>query len=238
LAELAYLIPPDQSLAMKNDASSGISVFRLLAGTLGWTAVIVQWVATLALPTGPSELTRTVTYFSYFTTLTNIVAAASLTVPEVAEHWRVSRFLLRYEVRTAVAVYMIVTWGGYAILLAGVSKLTEIQYLADVVLHYVMPPLFLIDWLLIRPTRRISWTSILYFLAFPILFGCYTLVRGAYFGVYPYSFFDVNQIGYRAVLTNGGVFLILILGFGVLLIAIGRWRALAATNAQRVYGGK
>ncbi len=210
---------------MKNSASPAIHVFRLFAGTLGWIAIVVQLAATLTLPTGPSELMRTINYFSYFTILTNILVAATLTVPELAAHWRASRFFLSYEIRTALAVFMIVTCGGYALLLAGRSKLTEVQFIADVVLHYVMPPLYLIDWLLIRPTHRIAWENVLYFLMFPLLYGAYTLLRGALVGVYPYSFFDVGQLGYRAVLINGGIFLIVILGLGIAAVAIARWRA-------------
>lgn len=210
---------------MKDDPTSTIHVFRLFAGFLGWSAIVVQLVATLTLPTGPSELMRTVNYFSYFTILTNILAAATFTLPELTPRWRAIRFLLSYETRTALAVYMIVTCGGYAILLAGRSKLTEVQFLADVTLHYVMPPLYLIDWLLIRPARRIAWKNTLYFVVFPILYGAYTLMRGALIGVYPYSFFDVGQLGYRAVLINGGDFLIVTLGLGIFLVAIARWRA-------------
>jgi hypothetical protein len=217
---------------MKDDQTSTIHAFRLFAGTLGWSAIVVQLVATLTLPTGPGELMRTVNYFSYFTILTNILASGTLTLPELTRRWRANRFLLSYGTRTALAVYMIVTWGGYAILLAGRSKLTEVQFLADITLHYVMPPLYLIDWLLIRPARRIAWRNTLYFLVFPILYGAYTLVRGALVGVYPYSFFDVGQLGYRAVLINGGVFLIVILGLAVFLVAIARRRAPALMSPK------
>ena len=221
---------------MNDDELSAVHAFRLFAGTLGWTAVVVQLAATLTLPTGPSALTRTVNYFSYFTILSNILVAATLTIPKLAGRLRPGRFLLRYELRTALAVYMIITCGIYAILLAGLTPLTEVQYLADITLHYVIPPLYLVDWIRIRPERRIDWKSMLYFLIFPLLYGVYTLMRGALIGTYPYPFVDVIQLGYPAVLINIGLFVILFLGLSVVMVAVGRWRA--PRPALAVSGGR
>lgn len=205
-----------------------LRAFRLSAGALGWSALAVQFVIMLTLPTGPGELTRAINYFSYFTIQSNVFAAAALTVPELADRGCASRFLLRYEVRTALALYMVVTCGAYAILLAHLYRLSGIQYVADITLHYVMPPLYAADWLLISPERRIAWKNALLFLIFPFIFGVYTLLRGACVGLYPYPFVDVGRLGYHAVLVNYGRFFILFLALGALLIALARWRARTA----------
>lgn len=199
--------------------------FRLLSGILGWTAILVQLAVTLTLPTGPSALARTINFFSYFTVLSNIMVATTLVAPELAARSRTGRFLLRYEVRTALVVFMIVTCGVYAVLLAGLEPQTPVQHIADVALHYVMPPLYLCDWLFIKPLRRMNWKSALHFIVFPILYSIYTLIRGALTGTYPYSFLDVIKLGYPAVFINIGLFAILFLGLSILLIAVARWRA-------------
>jgi hypothetical protein len=210
---------------MNNDQSSALSVFRLFAGVLGWTAIIVQVIASLMQSTDANRLTTTVDYFSFFTVLSNILVATAFTVPTLAGRSRVGRFLLIYELRTAFAVYMIATGGVYATLLAGLKPLTEVQYVADIALHYVIPPLYLIDWILIRPERRMDWKNVLYFLIFPLLYGIYTLVRGALIGTYPYPFIDVTELGYRTVLVNFGLFVGLFTALSLIVVAIGRARA-------------
>lgn len=208
---------------MKNDPFSLALVFRLCAATLGWAALAIKLFAMLSSPGGTGELTAAINYFSYFTILSNILAAAMLTA-DLARGSTLPLFLKSYAVRTAIALYMIVTAGGYALLLAGLSTQTELEFIADVLLHYVMPPLYLIAWLL-WPARSIAWSYTLYFLALPLLFGIYTLVRGAIVGLYPYPFVNVTQLGYRAVLINYAGFLLLFLALGALLISISRWRA-------------
>ena len=210
---------------MNNERASAVKIFRKFVGALGWIAIVVQLVTTLTVPTGPDALTRIVSYFSFFTILSNILVATTLTVSSLTGRSRAGRIFLRYELRTALAVYMIITCGIYATLLAGLSPLTEVQYLADVVLHYVIPPLYLVDWMLIRPEFRIDWKNVFYFLIFPLLYGVYTLVRGAMTGLYPYPFVDVTKLGYPAVLITFGLFVLLFLGVSVIMVAVGRWRA-------------
>jgi hypothetical protein len=210
---------------MNNGQTSAVHNFRLLGGTIGTLAVIVQYIVTLTLPTGADPLTRTVNYISYFTILSNVLAAAALLLPELAPQSMLGRFFERYETRTAIAVYMIVTCGVYAVLLAGLAQLTGVQYYADVTLHYIMPPIFVIDWLLIRPAHRIDLKSALYFMIFPLAYGIYTLVRGAIVGTYPYPFVDVVKLGYPTVFFHIAMFCILFLVLGLVLVAAGRWRA-------------
>jgi len=204
---------------------AALRVFRSIVGALGTAAIIVQLIVTLTLPTGPDPLTRAVNYFSYFTILSNILAAASMLLPELAPQSSASRFFLRYEVRTAIAVYMIVTCGVYAVLLAGLAHLAGIQYYADVTLHYLMPPLYVLDWLMIRPTQRVEMKSVLHILIFPLVYGIYTLIRGALVGTYPYPFVDVGALGYPTVFFHIAMFCLLFLALGAILVAAGRWRA-------------
>jgi hypothetical protein len=205
--------------------TSPLCIFRSLVGTLGTIAIVVQFIVTLTSPTGPDPLTRTLNYFTYFTILSNIFAAASMLLPEIAPQSAAGRFFLRFEIRTAIAVYMIVTCGVYAVLLAPTQHLSGIQYYADVTLHYLMPPLYVIDWLMIRPAQRIDLKSVLHILIFPLIYGIYTLARGAMDGTYPYPFINVTKLGYPTVFAHIAMFCVLFLVLGTILVAAGRWRA-------------
>jgi hypothetical protein len=41
--------------------------------------------------------------------------------------------------------------------------------------------------------------------------------------LYPYPFMDVNVLGYGGVLVHAAVFLLVFLGMGLLVVAVGRW---------------
>jgi hypothetical protein len=51
----------------------------------------------------------------------------------------------------------------------------------------------------------------------------YTLALGAVSGLYPYPFVDVQVLGYGGVLARSAGFLLVFLGMGLLVVAVGRW---------------
>ncbi len=51
---------------------------------------------------------------------------------------------------------------------------------------------------------------------------CTSLARGAVSHVYPYPFVDVNQLGYSGVLVRSAMLLLVFLGMGLLVVAVGR----------------
>ena len=71
------------------------------------------------------------------------------------------------------------------------------QLFFERVLHYVTPPLFVLDWLLFVPKgeRRLE-DRLRLALGFPPLYAVWTLVHGALTGWYPYPFLDVAELGY------------------------------------------
>ncbi len=66
------------------------------------------------------------------------------------------------------------------------------------VLHYVTPPLFVLDWLLFVPKGEVAWRNGIACLGFPAAYVGWTLAHGAVSGWYPYPFVDVPALGYPA----------------------------------------
>jgi hypothetical protein len=77
-----------------------------------------------------------------------------------------------------------------------------LDYLADKLLHVVVPLMALIGWILFGPRRRLDRLDLLTFLVVPVVWLAYTLIRGAMVGWYPYPFIDVAVHGYAAVSTT------------------------------------
>lgn len=51
----------------------------------------------------------------------------------------------------------------------------------------------------------------------------YILARGRVTGLYPYPFVDVNVLGYGGVLERAAGLLLVFLGTGLIVVAVGRW---------------
>jgi hypothetical protein len=136
-------------------------------------------------------------HFSYFTVLSNVFAGVVALLGVFSP--------VSAQIRGAAVLYMTTTGIVYALLLRGVDVQTPAY--ANWVLHVVVPILVVVEWLLApeRTTRAWVW------LAFPLAYVTYTLVRGPIVDWYPYPFLDPRQNGYGEVLLNS-VFVAVIIG--------------------------
>jgi hypothetical protein len=192
--------------------------FCTAAATIGWLAIILQYWLVMSGDTGPDPVNRTINFFSYFTILTNILAAVAMT----ASVLKPGSFFDRSSVRTAITAYIIVVAVTYHLVLRDLWNPQGWQWLADITLHYVIPIQFALDWLLFVPKRSIPWKTALIALTYPLVYMGWTLWHGSWSGFYPYPFIDVSQIGIEKALQNAGGMTVSFLVLTLLLIAIGR----------------
>lgn len=162
-------------------------------------------------------------YFSYFTVLSNVGTVVVLAVGGLLDPQG-----LRWQlVRGAVTLYMVITGIIYAVLLSGIEVGIHGQWTNDVV-HRIMPVVILLDWVLVPARRRISEAQSLVWLAFPLVYGIYTLIRGPFVDWYPYPFLDPRGQGYVALLIG---LVVLTTAFVLMALAVNavgrlgsRWR--------------
>ena len=164
-------------------------------------------------------------FFSYFTNLSNILAAVVLIAGAVAQprsaRWEAIRGLATFA--------MVVTGIVYLVLLTG-EPLGVTDPWINTVIHRVMPVVMLADWLLLPPRRRIERATALLWLLYPLGYAAYTLVRGPLAGdFYPYPFIDPTRDGGSAQVALNCVALALAMAAIALLVA---W----AGNARRGRG--
>jgi hypothetical protein len=99
-------------------------------------------------------------------------------------------------VRGAATFYITITGVVFAALLSGLQEqLDTHDELVNSALHYVIPAVALIDWILDPPRQRLGLKLAFAWLAYPLLWFGYTLIRGAIVHWYPYPFVDVSQTG-------------------------------------------
>ena len=196
--------------------------FRMAAGLLGWFALALQYGLVMAGTIGPEPIGRTINFFSYFTILTNILAALALTLPGLAPQSALTRFFERPTVRTAIAAYIIIVMAIVYFVLRHLTDLAGWNFVADLILHYLMPTLFVIDWLFLVPKETLKMKNAGMWLVFPILYLVWTFIHGAVSGFYPYPFLNTGELGMARVLLNEAGLLVIFLILGFVLVTGGR----------------
>ncbi len=146
-----------------------------------------------------SAAMKSVEFFSYFTILSNMLAAAALTAPLVAPASRFAAWAEQSGPRAAIATYLTITAVVYHTLLAHQWNPQGLRFVANLVLHTVTPLAYLVDLALRGGQGEARWLAAAKAMAFPALFGAWTLAHGALSDWYPYPFMDVIRRGYAAV---------------------------------------
>lgn len=190
-------------------------VYAGIFAAVGWLAVIGQYVATDA----GGSLSGTIDFLSYFTILSNILVAATLTSAALAPQSALGRRLLKPGFAVATAIYISVTGLIYYLILSGLSHVEGWVLFFDRLLHYVMPPAYVLFWLLFVPKGRLALSAAAWALIPPILYAAYTFVHGPWSGFYPYPFVDVPEIGVAQTARNVAEFVVLYYLIGVVFVA-------------------
>jgi hypothetical protein len=198
-------------------------VYATIGALAGWFSLALQlYLMLVQSPRQSMAMVGTVvTFLSFFTILTNLLAALVFT--SIAIRPAGAEFFRRPWVQAGTAVYIAIVGISYHLLLRQLWNPQGAQLVADILLHSVMPAAYLLYWFLFGPREGLHWKDAVAWLGYPGVYLVYILARGAAIGVYPYPFVDVNLLGYGGVLIRAAIFLIAFLGMGLLVVAVGRW---------------
>jgi hypothetical protein len=173
--------PPESGLAR----DTAIRAYRALAAL----AVLVAIAYQVGKGLGHRGFSTT-DYFSYFTELSNLFAAAIFLYGAVRLAGQRSRTV--ELLRGAAVVYMLTTAIVYALLLSG----QDMTYpWVNTIVHRVMPIAVTLDWLVDPPRVRLEPRQTIVWMGFPLVYVAYTLTRGAIINWYPYFFVNPNRHG-------------------------------------------
>jgi hypothetical protein len=161
-------------------------------------------------------------FFIFFTILSNILVAASLTLLLLSTRSAAGSFFAKPSVITAVALYIFIVGLVYNIILRSVWHPMGLQKLADELLHVAVPALFTFYWLLYAPKTSLQWVHAFRWLIFPAVYLVYAMIRGGIEGFYPYPFLDANTLTFGRVFMNCVGLLLLFIIIGLLFVAISK----------------
>ncbi|QMW67184.1 Pr6Pr family membrane protein [Mumia sp. ZJ1417] len=203
--------------------TGGMSV-RVWFGVL---AVLGTWATVGQAVTVVTEGRSLVNFFSYFTIESNILVLVAAVVialrGKIAGWWQ--------PVYLAGLVGIVITGAVYHLLLAGQQTLHGVEAWYDLVLHTLVPVGSVVGFFLLRPRleRRAWW-----FLAWPVAWVVYTLVRGAvsdprFVGPegepplpVPYDFLDAAAVGWGQVVVTLSLIAVLAVVIAAAAMAGGR----------------
>jgi len=158
--------------------------------------------------------------------LTNILVCVSLTASLLTPSSAPGRFFSRADVLGGIAASIAFVGLSYHFLLRNTWNPEGMQWLADVLLHYAVPVMYVLYWGAVLRKGSLRWTYPLWWSAYTAAYLAYALVRGEMIGTYPYPFIDVAAIGYGHTMANAfgllSVFILLGLAFVLFDRTIGR----------------
>jgi len=191
---------------------------------LAWFSVLLQLHITMhsTMQNGQGAAAGIVNFLGYFTILTNLLVCVALTMPLVAPASTVGGFFSRSDVTAGVAASIAFVGLAYYFLLRNTWNPQGLQLVADALLHYVMPALFLIYWWFNFPKGALRWSHPLLWALYPTAYLVYVLIRGRIVGRYPYAFIDPLAIGYQRTMINAVGLLAAFIVLGLILVALGR----------------
>lgn len=201
---------------MVRRAATGIATVLAI---ISWFALALQlWLTVrFVMVDGHDPVFGFLRYYSYFTVLTNTLAALVLTAASDAySQWS------RPSVRGATVAYMATVGIIYTLVLRESWDPRGLQKFADVVLHDFMPVAFVLYWLVFWRADALRASSVASWLIYPLAYLGYCLVHGAIANWYPYPFIDAATLGYPRVFVNALGIIAAFAVLGLIVVALDR----------------
>ena len=139
---------------------------------VAWSGLALQFSVSLNLLT-PQRMNVWQTLsrmLAYFTILTNLVVAAYYSIRLVSPDSATGRWLAQPSVGSGIAMYVTLVCVIVHLILRHLQVLTGNALLADTILHYVTPILFVIFWIGWVPKRSLQWRHALWRALYPLAF--------------------------------------------------------------------
>lgn len=167
---------------------------------------------------------RTIIFLSFFTILTNaLVLLAS--IGAAFGKGRLHRWTAGPGTSTAISVHITVVAVIFQLLLANLVLLTPLGWWGNMLVHRLVPALWLVGWLGFAPHGGIDRWAPLRWMLYPLLYTVWVMIHGAITGWYPYPFMDVGQYGIGTVAAKMAVIALFFAGLGYAYRGIDGWLA-------------
>ncbi len=205
---------------MKKHPNTLAGIIALLV----FCGIFIQFILAIQAPSSNDILIKIIHFFSYFTILSNLIVLTYFTSRSLSTDFIENSFWKRPETSTAVTVYISIVGIVYHLILSKIYHPQGLARIADHGLHTFTPIVTVLYWIVFVSTKKVNYTSIPYWLIYPVLYFVYTIIHGSITNFYPYPFLDVAKIGLVQSFLNCLVVLVLFAFLSLLFSFIANWR--------------
>jgi hypothetical protein len=220
-----------------SQVTSGRSHFSTAAPRLlaiaAWLGVLLQlWLSIrLALANGRPVVGGLINYFGYFTILTNIFVALVCTAGSLSRRAADRSLLYTLPAVGCATAAILVVGIGYHALLREIWAPQGAEWVANLLLHYIVPVVALLHWFGYSYADPPKWWAPLSWCWYPLAYFAYVMTRGEILFSYPYPFIDVLALGYTQTIVNAIGFLIGFIVLGYVLLGLKRLATMVKKRA-------
>lgn len=216
--------------------------YRIILGLFTWSVLILMFVRTAKTQVDVlSGFLAGIRSYRYYTMQTNLLVAIWLTLA-VIFHFNSNR-LKKVEgaLKGGITIYITITFLGYAIMLSSLyNPTTPYGIFTNLVIHYLVPIAFLIDWIFTLKKVKYKFLYLAFWIIYPILYIIWSVINGKFLGSYLYPFLDIDALGLGYYFLALGVLVVVFLGLGSLLILINRlvYRSVEIAQEPKIFNEK
>lgn len=165
-------------------------------------------------------------FYVYFTNLSNyfcigiVFAELIQTIKRQDDDYVKTSPILKFIGMLAILLTFII----YNFILAADKEMRSNFKINSVLLHIVLPIMYLVDWILFYEHKKIKWTYPMIALSFPFVYAVFIFGRAWILNfdptaphIYPYFFLNLDKLGVLGVMKWLGIIFVLFatLGYGV-----------------------
>ena len=178
--------------------------FRIFFTLLGWAAITTDiYLHIIRLAETGEPFISVFSRWRTFTIQTNLMILLFWTISLFYFNKDKKPFFLRPAVKGAIAVYITLIFFSYEFILGGLRELRGSEFILSLIWHYMIPPAFVVDYLLYTRRKSTRFSYIGYWMIYPLCYSIFLSINGFIYHNYIYSFQNVEQLGLTRVLIYG-----------------------------------
>jgi len=127
-------------------------------------------------------------YWGYMTILTNTLVTLIFASSLFFSKYAFGKFFQSHSVKTATTLYIALVGIIYHLLLKGFPFATVLDWFNDLILHTIIPIIYVVYWMFTVPKNALPITHAAIWMIYPTIYSLYTLLKGQIVGAYPYPF--------------------------------------------------
>ncbi|MFX1391541.1 MAG: Pr6Pr family membrane protein [Promethearchaeota archaeon] len=195
-----------------------ILIYRVIFAGLCWFTIITGWILSVGIPF--SWLLS----FRYYTMQTNIMVTIWFTLAIIWYNKPETLKKIIGPLKGAFTLYITTTFIFFAILLQMFYHPTGWAAFSNLVLHYITPVAFIVDWVLTETKIRYEWKYLPYWIIYPVCYLLFSLINGSLTGDYLYPFLDISRVGIQGYLISLSFLIGVGIGLACIYILVNRYR--------------